>query len=189
VVLAAKLVKANGVVSREEIVPSKSIFNIPQSAMSLVGAIFDKAKETANGFEAYVEEVAHLFRSTPAVSENLVGALCKIAKSDGWVDEAELRYLGKVAQAYGLGSRTFAHISAQHAPEDGDDPGRHSVLGVSTDVPDQQLKARYQELVVQHHPDKLITNGMPNELVEKANEKLVFINFTYDKICVQRNIR
>ena len=75
VVLSAKLAKADGVVSREEIVKFKSIFNIPKSEISSVGAIFDKAKETADGFEPYAEQVAQLFQSTPAVLENLVGAL------------------------------------------------------------------------------------------------------------------
>ena len=42
---------------------------------------------------------------------------------------------------------------------------------------------------MQHHPDKLIANGMPDEFVEKANEKLALINVAYDKICAQRNIK
>ena len=188
VVLSAKLAKADGVVSREEVVRFKSIFNIPKSEISSVGAIFDKAKETADGFEPYAEQVAQLFQSTPAVLENLVGALFEIAKSDGWVHEAELRYLRNVSRIFGLDSGTFARISSQYAPEDGE-PDPHSVLGVSSDTPDQQLKARYRELVVQHHPDKLIANGMPSEFVQKANEKLALINSSYDKICAQRNIK
>jgi len=188
VVLAAKLAKADGVVSREEIAKFKSIFNVPESEISSVGAIFDKAKETADGFEPYAEQVAKLFRSTPAVLENLVGALFEIAKSDGWVHEAELSYLQRVSEIFGLDSNTFERISAQFAPGDSD-PDPYSVLGVAPDVSDRQLKARYRELAVQHHPDKLIANGMPNEFVEKATEKLALINSAYDKICAQRIIK
>ena len=188
VVLAAKLAKADGVVSREEIAKFKSIFNIPESEISSVGAIFDKAKATADGFEPYAEQVAELFRSTPAVLENLVGALFEIAKSDGWVHDAELRYLRKVSQIFNLDSTTFERISAQFFPGDSEtDP--YSILGMSSDASDRQLKARYRELAVQHHPDKLMANGMPNEFVEKANGKLALINSAYDKICAQRNIK
>ena len=188
VVLAAKLAKADGVVSREEIAKFKTIFNIPESEISSVGAIFDKAKTTADGFEPYAEQVAKLFRSTPAVLENLVGALFEIAKSDGWVHDAELRYLRKVSGIFSLDSTTFDRISAQFSSEDSE-PDPYSVLGIAPDVPDRQLKARYRELAVQHHPDKLIANGMPDEFVEKANEKLALINAAYDKICAQRNIK
>ena len=188
VVLAAKLAKADGVVSRQEIERFKVIFNIPESELSGVGAIFDEAKATAGGFEEYAQQVATLFRSTPAVLENLIGALFEIAKADGWVHQAELEYIEKVSQIFGLDSRTFDSICAQFSPKDSE-PDPYAVLGVLSDVSDGKLKARYRELVIEHHPDKLIANGMPDEFVEKANEKLALINSAYDKICAQRNIK
>ena len=88
VVLAAKLAKADGVVSREEIERFKTIFNIPASELAAVGAVFDEAKTTTDGFEKYAEQLAKLFQSSPAVLENLISALFEIAKSDGSVHEA-----------------------------------------------------------------------------------------------------
>lgn len=188
VVLAAKLTKADGVVSREEIEKFKTIFNIPDSEIKAVGAIFDQAKETADGFEPYAEQVGKLFESTPAVLENLIGGLFEIAKSDGWVHEAELKYIKKVAQIFGLDSKTFARVSEHYVHEDSDrDP--YIVLGIASDTSNLEVKARYRELAVQNHPDKLIASGMPDELVQKATEKLAVINSAYEKVCAQRNIK
>ena len=188
VALAAKLTKADGVVSREEIEKFKTIFNIPDSEIKAVGAIFDQAKTTADGFEPYAEQVGQLFQSTPAVLENLIGSLFEIAKSDGWVHDAEFQYIEKVAQILGLDSKTFARVSEHYIHEDGDqDP--YNVLGIASDVSESEIKARYRELAVKNHPDKLIANGMPDELIHKATEKLAVINSAYEKVCAQRNIK
>ena len=188
VALAAKLTKADGVVSREEIEKFKTIFNIPDSEIKAVGAIFDQAKKTADGFEPYAEQVGQLFQSTPAVLENLIGSLFEIAKSDGWVHDAEFQYIEKVAQIFGLDAKTFARVSEYYLHESSDrDP--YNVLGIASDLSDSEVKTRYRELAVQNHPDKLIANGMPDGLIQKATEKLAVINSAYDKVCAQRNLR
>lgn len=188
VVLAAKLTKADGVVSREEIEKFKSVFNVPDSEIKAVGAIFDQAKESADGFQPYAEQVGNLFQSSPTVLENLIGGLFEIARSDGWVHDAELKYIREVAQIFGLDSGTFARMSEYYAHEGGErDP--YSILGIASNVSARELKARYRELAVQHHPDKLIAGGMPDELVQKATDKLAVINSAYEKICAQRNIK
>ena len=112
----------------------------------------------------------------------------EIAKSDGWVHDAEFQYIEKVAQIFGLDATTFARVSEYYLHESSDrDP--YNILGIAPDVSDSEIKARYRELAVQNHPDKLIASGMPDELVQKATEKLAVINSAYEKVCTQRDIK
>jgi DnaJ like chaperone protein len=51
------------------------------------------------------------------------------------------------------------------------------------------IKATYRKLARENHPDMLIAQGMPEEFIEVANDKLAAINAAYDKICAQRGIK
>ena len=64
----------------------------------------------------------------------------------------------------------------------------YEILGVSKDADEKQLKSAYRKLVRANHPDTLIAQGMPEEFVEVANEKLATVNAAYDKICAARGI-
>jgi DnaJ like chaperone protein len=63
------------------------------------------------------------------------------------------------------------------------------VLGVLHDTEDAVIKSAYRKLVRENHPDTLIAQGMPEEFVEVANDKLATINAAYDKICAARGIK
>ena len=64
----------------------------------------------------------------------------------------------------------------------------YQVLGIAPDAPDDELKAAYRKLVRENHPDTLIAQGMPEEFVAVANEKLAAINGAYDRIERQRGL-
>ena len=53
-------------------------------------------------------------------------------------------------------------------------------------ISDDGLKTTYRTLVRENHPDKLIAEGMPEELVELANEKLAVINDAYERVMASR---
>ncbi len=88
IVLSAKMAKADGHVSRDEVDAFKRIFHIPPDEMKNVGQIFDDARQDAKGFEVYAEQIAGMFAHQPAVLEELLGGLFHIAKADGIVHPA-----------------------------------------------------------------------------------------------------
>ena len=184
IVLAAKLAKADGVVTHNEIATFKRIFRIPTVEIKNVGAIFNEARESADNFEPYARQVASMFHSNSAVLEELLDALFAIAKADGVLHQSELDYLRSVARIFGFKDTEFDRISAGHAIDPSSDP--YLILGVSRDVSDQELKSHHRNLVLRHHPDKLIAQGMPSEFIDQANQKLALINSAYDQVCKQR---
>ena len=120
--------------------------------------------------------------------EELLGALFHIALADGHLHQAELAYLRGVAEIFGFDERDFERIHASHtgAPE-ASDP--YEILGVSRDASESDIKSAYRKLIRENHPDRLIAQGMPEEMIEIANEKMAAINEAYDRILTLRNMK
>jgi DnaJ like chaperone protein len=186
IALGAKMAKADGVVTRDEVDAFKQVFHVPQDEMQNVGRIFDQARKSSLGYEAYAEQIAGMFRRQPTVLEELLDGLFHIAKADGRVIDEEIEYLQSVATIFGFDAAKFARIRASHLGADKTDP--FVVLGVAHDVANAEIKAAYRKLVRDNHPDRLIAKGMPKEFVDIATDKLAAINSAYDRVAKERGI-
>ncbi len=186
IVLSAKMAKADGVVTKNEIAAFRRVFRVPPDEVKNVGRVFDMARADSSGFEPYAEQVARMFRSHPRVLEDLLGALFHIALADGSLHKRELAYLRRVAQIFGFTEADFDRIKSSHTGPDAADP--YTVLGVAHDISDQDLKSAYRKLIRENHPDKLVSEGLPQEFIDVANEKLKAINVAYEKISKQRGL-
>ena len=83
IVLSAKLSKADGQVSREELIAVKDKLKIPESELDQVGKIFNKAKEESTGYEPYAKQIAEVYRGNMNVLEEVINTLFYIAEADG----------------------------------------------------------------------------------------------------------
>ncbi|WP_299396743.1 TerB family tellurite resistance protein [Pelagibius sp.] len=187
IVLGAKLAKADGQVTRDEVDAFKQVFRIPPEEMKNVGRVFDQARKNAGGYEPYAKQLARMFADNPAVLEELLGGLFHIARADGQVSPDELDYLESLAVIFGFDAQDWDRIRAANVAAADSDPFR--ILGVERDADDAAIKAAHRKLVVENHPDRLVAQGMPPEFVEVANEKLARINAAYDEIRKLRGIR
>lgn len=184
IVLSAKMAKADGVVTREEVNAFKQVFHIPPDEMKSVGKLFDEARKDAQGFEPYARQVAQLFTHEPAVLEELLGGLFHIARADGVVHPAELDFLAKVAVIFGFNQRDFERLRASYDTSDQADP--YEILGVKREDDEATIKKAYRKLIHENHPDKLIAQGLPQEFIDLATEKMSAINTAWDSIKKQR---
>ncbi len=186
VVLSAKMAKADGVVTRDEIAVFKTLFKIPEDEVAAVGALFNSAKRDASGFEPYAEQIAQMFVGSPNMLEEILSILFAIALADGTVHPAELNYLGKVASLFGFTPAEFERIRAAHMGPESEDP--YVVLGVSKSDGDDAIKSAYRKLIRENHPDVLIAKGMPEDFIDMANQKMARINAAYDEIAKARGL-
>ena len=186
IALAAKLAKADGTVTRDEVEMFKRVFPIPPEEEANVGRIFDQARRDARGFEPYAQQIAGLFQRKSRVLEGLLDALFHIAKADGSVGEAEIAYLRRVAEIFGFDEADFARIRESHLGADAADP--YNVLGVTRAMDNAAIKAAYRKIVRDSHPDRLIAKGMPAEAVALGTARLASVNAAYDRICKERGI-
>lgn len=187
IALAAKLAKADGVVTRDEVAAFKRVFKIPPEEARNVGRVFDQARKDARGFELYAQQVARMFRDNPAVLEELLYCLAHVARADGHVHPHEHEFLAKVAEIFGLDQAAFERITALGGGPGETDP--YAILGVKREMADDALKAAYRKLVRENHPDSLIAQGMPEEFVRLANDRLAAINGAWDRIRQERGLR
>ena len=184
IVLGAKMAKADGVVTRDEVGAFKEVFHVPPDELKNVGRVFDQARKDVRGFEPYARQIGRMFRQNPAVLEELVEGLFHIARADGRVTADELDYLHRVVEIFGLDPARWERLRAANLGTGDGDP--YGVLGVRRDASDAEIKAAHRKLVLENHPDKLVAQGMPAEFVDLANEKLATINAAYDQIRKQR---
>jgi DnaJ like chaperone protein len=191
VVLGAKMAKADGRVNREEIEAFKRVFHIAAAQEAAVGALFDRARLSAEGFEPYAFQLARVFHANPTVLEEILSGLFMIAAADSaGLSSAEIVFLKRVAFIFGFGSEDFARIAAMSGvrmPER-ERPVRptieaFAILGIAETAEPDTIKAAYRALIREHHPDKLMAQGMPPEFVATATEKMKRINAAYDAVC------
>ncbi len=180
IALGAKMAKVDGIVTKDEITAFKEVFRVPSEELANVSKIFNQARRSSAGYEAYAEQVAGMFPNAPEVLEELLWCLAHIAKADHVIHPNELEYLKTVSDIFKLDRNTFERVTELRL--DGGDADPFQILGVSPDDDDEAIKAAHRQLVREHHPDQLIAQGMPEEFVEVANTKLAHINDAYDRI-------
>jgi DnaJ like chaperone protein len=180
IVLGAKMAKADGRVTPDEVAAFKEVFRVPPEEMKNVGRVFNQARKDSRGFEPYARQLGGMFRDNPAVLEELLDGLFHIARADGRVSPEEVAFLERVAAEFGFSPEDWQRIRAANLGADGGDP--YAILGVPHDADEEAIKRAYRDLVRENHPDRLVAQGMPQEFVELANEKLATINQAYAKI-------
>ena len=186
IALSAKMAKADGVVTRDETLAFRDIVKVPDSELPRVERLFDLAKQTTDGYEAYASQIAELFREDRALLEDVLDGLFHIAKADGAVHEDERHYLASVATLFGFTEEEFGRIEARHVRV-ADDPWL--VLGADRTWDNDRLKRHWRTLVGQAHPDRQLALGLPAEAVEIATRRLAAINAAWDRVAAERGIR
>ena len=183
IALSAKMAKADGVVTQDEIRAFRQIFIVPPDQVRNVGRLFDLAKQDVAGFEAYAERLAGLCREDQpdcTLLEDILDGLLHIAAADGVVHERELAFLRRVSEIFAVGEARFAAILSRHGVTGEIDPWR--VLGLELGAPFDQVKAQYRRMAAENHPDRLIARGVPEEFLAIANRRLAAINAAYEMI-------
>lgn len=183
IALSAKMAKADGVVTQDEVRAFRQIFEVPADQSRNVARLFDLAKQDIAGFEAYAERLAGLCgtgRPDCAVLEDILDGLLHIAAADGVVHDREVGFLRRVAEIFAIGEERFAMLLSRHAVSGEADPWR--VLGLELGAPFETVKAQYRRMAAENHPDRLIARGVPEEFLAIANRRLAVINAAYETI-------
>ena len=180
IVLSAKLSKADGKVSHEELVAVKDKLKIPENEIDQVGKIFNKAKEESTGYEPYAQQIAQIYRGSTNVLEEVINILFYIAEADGEVSSSELVMIENISKIFGLNKVQFNSIRESRKGSDKLNP--YVVLESSPDDGLQSIRKKYLKLSKENHPDLLISKGVPQEVIDESKNKMRAINSAWDQI-------
>ena len=180
IILTAKLAKADGHVSREELIAIKNKLKIPEHEIDQVGKIFNKAKEDSLGYEPYAQQIAQIYRNNPVVLDEIINTLFYIAEADGSISDSELAMMRNIAKIFGLNESQFEGIKESRKSSDKLNP--YIVLGCSPNDDFAIIRKKYLQLSKEHHPDVLMNKGVPQEVIEESKKKMRAINSAFDKI-------
>ena len=183
IALGAKMARADGAVTRDEVAAFREVFQVPVGEEDHVRLVFDLARKSTAGFESYARQIGRLVAGDRAVLENLLGGLFHIALADGRVCPAEDAYLREVARHFGFNAGDYARIRAHYVgieEQGAEDP--HAILGVGKDASLEVIREAYRRLVRESHPDLVIAQGLPPEWIALATARVARINSAYDQL-------
>jgi len=186
IALGAKMAKADGVVTQDEVIAFKEVFRVPEDEMENVSRIFNLAKQDIVGYEAYANQLASLLEDNRKLLEDVLDGLFHIAMADGVFHPKEEEFLAEIARRFGFTSTEFNYVKARYVGSSECDP--YKVLGITPEIDNDALKNHYRRLMLDNHPDKMIARGVPPEFLSLATNKAAAINAAYEAVARERHI-
>ena len=196
-----KLAKADGRVSEEEIAHAEQLMQklgMTEAHRQQAITLFKKGAAADFDIEPTYRKFMSVCGHTRNLKEMLLIYLIVMALADGHFHPAEEELLADIAGRLGYGREAFKHlmdmvlnqthfaggqITTAAALEDA-----YKALGVSKDSSDAEIKRAYRKLMSQYHPDKLMGQGLPEDMIKMATEQAKDIQVAYDLIKQQRNL-
>jgi len=194
-ILMGKLAKSDGRISKDEINHVEQfIQKMGMSAEHRQQAItqFKRGAEAGFQIDPTLNEFMSACGHTLHLKQVLLTYLIVMALADGRVDQAEQSLLEQIAVRLGYSHGEFQHmldmvLNQSHfgrtqttSPSALSDA--YKALGVSEDSTDQEVKRAYRKLISQYHPDKLMGQGVPEDMIAVATEQAKEIQLAYDLI-------
>jgi DnaJ like chaperone protein len=183
IALSAKMAKADGIVTQDEVLAFQQIFTIPADEARNVARLYDLAQQDIAGFELYAERMARLCgsgRENCAMLTDILDGLFHIAKADGVLHDREGLFLKRIAEIFKIDEAHYQSILARHMNLGAADP--YAILGVRRGLPMEEIRRQYHRLVAENHPDRLIGRGVPEEFIAIATTRLAAINAAFELI-------
>lgn len=180
IALGAKMAKADGQVTRDEVAAFRRIFSIPPSEEANASRVFNLARQDVAGFETYARRIARMFEGDRETLMDLMEGLFAIALADGEYHEKEDAFLREVATIFDLRECCFRGLRERYAPDMPHDP--YDVLDVDHDAPIEVIREAWKRAVRESHPDRMIARGVPEEAVRLAEKRLIAVNRAWEEI-------
>jgi len=201
--LFGHIAKADGHVSSEEINAARAVMQqmrLDDQQTKRAIEYFTAGKQADFNPDQSINEFRDISHRNHALSQMLLEILIFGALADGKLDVSEERILLHISEQIGLSRESYQRLvqmvmGQQHFHQSGAGQAHYrqqssadalkeayAVLGISSDSTDSEVKKAYRRQMNEHHPDKLVSKGMPEEMVKIATEKTQEIKAAYEMI-------
>lgn len=180
IALGAKMAKADGMVTRDEVTAFREVFQIAREDEAGAARVFNIARTDVAGYREYAARIQRMFADDPSTLNDLMEGLFHIAMADGFYHPGENEFLEEVSRIFGQTPQQFQALRARFVPDAPKDP--YTVLGVSPDMDKDEIRKHWRRLVRDTHPDAMMARGVPEEAVRLAEKRMIDINRAWDQI-------
>lgn len=185
IALGAKMAKADGQVTRDEVTAFREVFQIAAADEPGAARVFNMARQDVAGFEEYAHKIKGMFGEADAALCDLIEGLFHIAMADGTYHPNEDAFLERVAEILEIPEVEFRRMRARFVPDAVPDP--YDILGVPPGTPMSETRAAWRRLVRENHPDQLLARGLPEEALKLAESRMIAINRAWEDIKTQQH--
>lgn len=180
IALGAKMAKADGLVTRDEVTAFREVFTIPKGEETNAARVFNMARQDVAGFEDYAARIRAMFGEEHQALTDLLEGLFHIAMADGHYHPSEDDFLSRVSAIFEVPEREFKSLRARFVPDAEPDP--YEVLGLTPTASYDEARAAWRQAVRDSHPDRMIARGVPEEAVKLAEKRMIAINRAWEEI-------
>jgi|TARA_B110000459_G_scaffold147092_1_gene160301 DnaJ like chaperone protein len=190
------IAKVDGKVSKSEILLAQQVMQhmqLSEDMQKVAKELFNQGKHQ----DFNLDEVLEQFRAECHRRTHLVRMFFEIqiqaTYADGILDDKEHDALKYIAQKLHFPINELKGLIQQFSASKNTNQltveDAYMILGADKNLTDKELKRTYRRLLAQHHPDKLVAKGLPEEMLKLANEKTQEIISAYELIKKHRDIR
>ncbi|MFP4153604.1 MAG: TerB family tellurite resistance protein [Alkalispirochaeta sp.] len=186
--LLGKLAKADGRVTREEgemVVSFLDRMGVRGEERQFAIRVFNEAKDSPYSAEEFAGQFAAMTAMQRDLRSSMVDMLFQIALADGEFHPQEERMISSIAGILGISAGEYNAFRARYVETT---DHAYSVLGLTRDADDETVKSTYRRLVQEYHPDRIISQGMPEEFVEYATKRFQEVQTAWDQIRKERGL-
>ena len=203
--IMGRVAKADGRVSEDEIAFARAVMQsmrLDEAQREVAMRLFNEGKDPGFELDASLDQFRKECHRRSTLMRVFLEIQLQAAYADGVLSDGERELLVHVFERLGFSEDEFDHLEAvvrgastfSGAGGGGKDPKQrlreaYEVLGVSEEASDAEVKKAYRRLMAQHHPDKLVAKGLPQEMMDVAKEKTQEIRAAYDTIQEARSGR
>ena len=198
--------KADGRVTQAEIQAAESLMarlSLTPEERQLAIRYFNEGKQAEYPLEKHLREFAQRTMMRHDLRLMLMEILLEAASSDGVISAAEQSVLLRAARSLHIPPEAFTAMWTAYQGPGAQAGGRrrtsaqqsqpldqaYAALGIDENASDSEVKRAYRKLVGQYHPDKLVSRGLPEEMMELARNRVREINTAYDRVKQARGFK
>jgi len=187
--MLAKLTRADGSVSREEVAAVEKFMvydlNLDSESRRLATNIFHTALESQDNFEAFAVQFYSQFRSQSQMLELMIDILIRVSIADSALSSSEETLILSAVRIFNFSDEKYRKIKSKYIQ---DFEKYYAILGCEKKDSNEHIKKQYRKLVSDYHPDKIASKGLPEEFTKFANDKFREIQQAYEIIKKERNM-
>lgn len=202
--IMGRIAKADGQVSKQEIEVAQQVMarmQLDPEQMQAARNLFSEGKSPEFDYRTIAQQLRRECGRRKSLLQMFMEIQLSTALADQELHPNEQEILLDIAQILGFKKQQFEQLIAMVAAQQrfGHETGQtgfqqtnkveeaYHVLGLDSSCSDAELKKAYRKLLSQHHPDKLVSKGLPEEMMKIATEKTREIKEAYELIKQHRS--